>query len=107
MNNQQAKFLTPAETLIKLTADITAAGASRDPISGSHYQAYTNYQKMRSLLCLALAGHLGVITNDERIRMDGALLKLDELYEKNRRILRRPPDKKSPQLSIFMGRGTD
>ncbi len=107
MNNQQAKFSTPAETLIKLTADITAAAGSRSAAAGSHYQAHTNYQKMRSLLCLALSGNLGATTPEERIRMDRALLKLDELYEKNRRILRRPPPKNGPQLSIFPSRGTD
>ncbi len=101
MKDQQAKFLTPAETLIKLTAKITAAGASRDPISGSHYQAKCNYLKMRSLLRQALAGHLGPIREPMRIRIDKAMQQLDELYEKNRRILRRPPDKNCPELRLL------
>lgn len=107
MNDQQYKYMTPAETLIKMTAKITSTAGSMSAIAGSHYQAKCNYLKMRSLLHLALAGHLGSITDDERARMDGALLKLDELYEKNRKLLRRPPPKNGPQLSIFHVRGAE
>lgn len=96
--NQQYKFMTPAETLIRLTRDITSRWTSKASIAGSHYHEKCEYLKMKELLRLALAGQLGAVSEEERRRIDASLLKLDEMYEENRRLSKPNPGEKSPGL---------
>lgn len=86
----QAKFLTPAETILKLS-DKILTGRPGTPLAGSsNYHRRLSYQKTRQLLMLAIDDRLGPISKLQRNQIAEAIIKLDELFKKNRR-LPRPP----------------